>query len=333
MSSGRCDIWWARASDADLVDYDDLSDLERAREARFRTDADRARFVVGAMLLRITLARTVGASVRGLTVDRKCPHCGDQHWKPTVPGSNVDVSVAHASDWVVVAVAEGARVGVDVEPRGRSLADIGAMILAPEERRAAAGSDHELLRIWTRKEATLKAAGVGLSAPPNELVVLPGDPAEIRRLPHGVELPTPATILDLDAPRGAVAAIAVAGAQVQRHSRDGSALLRRHAWASRRARTVRGGSKNDYSAVVEAVPDVGLPRFVHDDVPADPLPADVLDHMTPTARALMENALREPAAGAHHPNVSRRPAVTLRGTSCARKGSSSGCTFEVQRPT
>ncbi|MEV4173301.1 4'-phosphopantetheinyl transferase superfamily protein, partial [Nonomuraea sp. NPDC049709] len=81
-----------------------------------------------------------------------------------------DFNLSHSDAWALVAVApEGARVGVDVE---RVRADLDHLALArhlyqPEEvaRLLAAGPGADLteyFRLWTAKEAFVKATGAGL---------------------------------------------------------------------------------------------------------------------------------------------------------------------------
>jgi phosphopantetheinyl transferase len=71
---------------------------------------------------------------------------------------------------VVVALARGTEVGVDVE-RGRAdRAVLYARVCTPAERaalrRAGAGAGALFHTLWTRKEAVLKLLGVGLARPP-----------------------------------------------------------------------------------------------------------------------------------------------------------------------
>ncbi len=87
---------------------------------------------------------------------------------PLLDGQDLGISLAHSAPFSVCAVAEGCRVGVDIERTDRCIAraeDIAARYFSDGERALlAAASDRELafLRVWTRKEALGKALGTGL---------------------------------------------------------------------------------------------------------------------------------------------------------------------------
>ncbi|TDD30491.1 hypothetical protein E1218_01445 [Kribbella turkmenica] len=117
-----------------------LDERELRRVSRCAGEADRARMLLGAALLRCAVGAQLGVSPVDLTVDRTCDACGGWHGRPTVPGADVDVSVSHSGAVVVVAVLAGVgRVGVDVERiQGRSMEEVVA---------------------WTSQEARFKAGG------------------------------------------------------------------------------------------------------------------------------------------------------------------------------
>lgn len=132
------DVLWAPLTLADdrlrvLLDSD-----ERDRVARLRAPADRARTLLGAVVLRLAVAARTGADPSALQVERTCTTCGRPHGRPWVAGSGVEVSVSHSGVLVAVAVSSHARVGVDVQ----RVADLDAG--------QDAGS-------WVRDEAVLKA--------------------------------------------------------------------------------------------------------------------------------------------------------------------------------
>ena len=90
--------------------------------------------------------------------------------KPEAEGIHFNVS--HSGDIVVLAISEQRAVGVDVERR-REIARVNALIerwLTPDERKELDElRSHGLelsdafLRVWSLKEARLKALGVGIS--------------------------------------------------------------------------------------------------------------------------------------------------------------------------
>lgn len=105
-------LWWADLRSADARLFGLLDGREAERMDRMDRAADRGRFVLGAVLLRIAVAAATGVDPRSVTVERTCADCGGAHGAPRVAG--VRVSVAHAGPLVLVATADVA-VGVDVE--------------------------------------------------------------------------------------------------------------------------------------------------------------------------------------------------------------------------
>ena len=89
------------------------------------------------------------------------------------------ISWCRAPGLVAVAVAGGYDVGVDVEEVARSaFAGFPAVALHPQDRD---GSPAERGLIWTRREAVLKATGVGLRTDPRSIRVSPpGEPPAVR---------------------------------------------------------------------------------------------------------------------------------------------------------
>jgi 4'-phosphopantetheinyl transferase len=150
-----------------------LDDEERDRAGRFRVDAARKRFVVSRAALRLVLGRIAGMAPESLRFVRRCGHCGSTgHGKPYLSGgSGLDFSLAHSGDLALIAVARGRRVGADVE-RVRTRTDVlavagGGFSLAERLEIESQPTDCErreaFFRCWTRKEAYLKALGVGLA--------------------------------------------------------------------------------------------------------------------------------------------------------------------------
>ena len=175
-----CEVWWARPSSAPPGAGRLLDDAERDRLARLRRPPDAARFLAAHALARVAAGRTLEVPAAAVRIAARCPHCGGPHGKPSVVDApELELSLSHSGGWVVVALAQGAPVGVDVE-RLRPLADLDALaarVLSPAEH---APSEAGLLRTWTRKEALLKASGDGLAVPMADLTVSPpGEPPRL----------------------------------------------------------------------------------------------------------------------------------------------------------
>lgn len=178
-------------------------------------------------LLRDIVAERTGAVADRLLVDRApCPSCGGPHGRPVlraVEGGPPQPYVSVASSGPVVAVAVSASwpVGVDVESfDGTGFTGFREVALHPDEHGHVHGAAARAT-VWTRKEAVLKAVGVGLLVDPATVVVSPPgspaalldwprDPHRVRR-PEYLPLPEPSSVrlVDVDAPAGYAAAVAV----------------------------------------------------------------------------------------------------------------------------
>lgn len=116
------------------------------------------------------LARLIAeiAPRRRYAVERACPRCGSSgHGPPRVVGAPLWASVSRAGGLLAAAVGDGGPVGVDIElPAAASVATVTAVALHPDER---ADDDERATRTWVRKEAVLKALGVGLTVDPRRL--------------------------------------------------------------------------------------------------------------------------------------------------------------------
>jgi 4'-phosphopantetheinyl transferase len=157
-----------------------LSPDELARSGRFHFDRDRERYIAGRAILRLILARYLGCPPAEVAFTY-----GPQG-KPALAapwnGSGLSFNATHSHDLALYAIARERRVGIDIEhlreiPEARGIArryfTAGeAMQLESTEQPATA-----FLRLWTRKEAVIKAVGVGLSMPLNcfDLSAVPGD--------------------------------------------------------------------------------------------------------------------------------------------------------------
>ncbi|MHC0431224.1 4'-phosphopantetheinyl transferase family protein [Streptomyces sp. O3] len=215
---GRLDVWLVRRprleTAAELLDLSELSDAERRRTASFVRPADAVTYASAHVALRRLLGAYLGLPARDVPFVREpCPECVEPHGRPAVahPDPPLHFSLAHSHGMAVVAVSHTV-VGVDVErlPRAETVEVCAPSLhageqtelrgLATEERRAVFG------RMWTRKEAYLKALGTGLSRDPAK-DYLGSDP---RRRPGGW------TLLDLHCGPRHNAAVAVRGGTPER---------------------------------------------------------------------------------------------------------------------
>lgn len=200
------EVWTARLDDLPL-DSSWLDPVERGRRDALLREPDRRRFVGGALLVRAVAGTALGVAPELLGVDRRCPSCGGPHGRPSVAGAP-SMSVSHSGSVVMLASSTAGDVGVDTEPADRQVDPaIVPLVLGGGERIAA---PDELLRYWVRKEAVLKACGVGLTVPMTDLTVsTPDSPPRV--LTHRLGTDAPIGLIDVPVP-GQVTAVAVVGA-------------------------------------------------------------------------------------------------------------------------
>lgn len=146
-----------------------LDPRERARADRFRVERGRHRYVLVRGSVRLILSRYLGVPAAEIGLEEGA------HGRPTLTGrqraDGTDFNVSHSGEWALLGVRRGP-VGVDIEllrrvPERERIAD---RHFTPRERelwRRSALDDRDAVffAIWTRKEAMLKAAGVGLAVP------------------------------------------------------------------------------------------------------------------------------------------------------------------------
>ncbi len=155
--------------------YATLSAGERSRSARFRYERDRRRFIVAHGVLRNLLGRYLE------TQPSEIAYAYNAFGKPDLSpnrGGRIKFNLSHSGDLALIAIATDSNVGVDLEcVQARSdypeiarcffsSADLDPLNAYPPQRYAEA-----FLGCWTRKEAYLKARGVGLAVPLNSFSV------------------------------------------------------------------------------------------------------------------------------------------------------------------
>lgn len=173
-----------------------LSAEERERARRFRFERDRNRFTACRGTLRELLG--VSSGVR---------FAYGAFGKPRLEDSDVRFNVSHSHGMAMIATTRGREVGCDIERIDPSFADdkIPERFFSPYEvaaLRALPASDQceAFFRCWTRKEAFIKACGMGMSLALDSFDVSLGRPALLR----GAE---GWSLYDVDAPAGYAAAL------------------------------------------------------------------------------------------------------------------------------
>lgn len=174
--------------------YQLLSADERERVGRFRRIADAKRSIIGRGYLRMLLGWAVGLRAEHLQFEY------DEFGKPSLAasyGSQLQFSVSHSGNLVLLALASGRSIGVDVElvRTDIDVTDLARRFFSTAESEKLAALTGPALyegffACWTRKEAYVKARGQGISLPLDafEVAFLQGEtPALLTTKPDPTE--------------------------------------------------------------------------------------------------------------------------------------------------
>ena len=161
----------SRDADCEAAAVDLLDEHEKARHDRFKVAGARRQFLLSRAGLRVLLGDRLAIPLQRLSFD------SGEFGKPyaVIDGVPAPVSfnVSHSGDDGLIAVTTSRSVGVDLEQR-RPLADLDGVagrVFGSEERAALSclkGSAKIALfyKLWTCKEALIKAKGTGFSYDP-----------------------------------------------------------------------------------------------------------------------------------------------------------------------
>lgn len=218
--------WWVPLDPPDAVQaalLATLSEDELARAGRFRFEDDRRRYVASRGALRRLLGAYLAENPASLRFSYTAE--GKPGLVPPAPVRESDdrklsFNVSHSHELAVVAVNRTLRIGVDVE-QVRTVEDIDGLasrFFSEEERSALASLDatertEAFFRCWTRKEAYVKATGVGVGAALDRFTVslLPGARPQLLRTHDEPEEAGRWRMEDLPCEAGYIGAVIVEG--------------------------------------------------------------------------------------------------------------------------
>lgn len=156
-----------------------LDAAERQHAERFVCAIDRLHYTVAHGLLRLTLARYLARSARGLSFLRTVH--GRPELRSTAGQAALRFSLSHTRGLVGCAVTQVYDIGFDLEWSGRPAPfDVADRYFAASEvafLRELAGDERSkrFFKIWTLKEAYIKGRGLGLALPLSAFAVEPRD--------------------------------------------------------------------------------------------------------------------------------------------------------------
>jgi 4'-phosphopantetheinyl transferase len=205
-------VWWVdlEAYAGNIV-LGGLCTYDHARAAGF-ADLQRARqWLASRHALRQVLGNVLGCPPDGLVIEP------DEFGKPQLVHESVlAFNLSHSGGQGLIGVASTQAIGLDIElVHGVTDAETLTSIHFTEAERAewshAAGElrDRDFLRCWTRKEACVKALGVGLMVQPDSVEVGCAPRSVVVDIPIGAGIAEVA-VCSLQLPGEAVGALAVA---------------------------------------------------------------------------------------------------------------------------
>jgi 4'-phosphopantetheinyl transferase len=221
LAAGEVHVWLAPLDTTvpELAHYQTLLALdEEARAARFRFDRDRQHYIAARGILRSLLAHYTGIAAQSLRL------VYNTHGKPALPDDHpCRFNLAHSHRWAVFGFTLEHDIGVDIErirpdfagediaQRFFSKQEAETLRALPESARTKAFFD-----CWTRKEAFIKAKGLGvfLGLQTFAVTLAPGEEAGL--IWHDGEPDAAArwAMFELQTPEGYVGAAAVDGKEL-----------------------------------------------------------------------------------------------------------------------
>ncbi|HET9588162.1 MAG TPA: 4'-phosphopantetheinyl transferase superfamily protein [Anaerolineales bacterium] len=195
-----------------------LSSEEAERAARFHFPKDRDRYIAAHGFLRGVLSRYLLCTPDELTFS------ANDYGKPVLIGHKLEFNLSHSGDFALVALTRGYKIGVDLE---RVRQGISSLVIArqyfskseiaelqglPLDQREAA-----FFTCWTRKEAYIKAQGLGLSLPLEsfDVSLTPNQPTILRATRPDADEAARWTLRSLEIDPRYAAAVAVEGKDLE----------------------------------------------------------------------------------------------------------------------
>lgn len=151
-----------------------LSEEEKSRADRFRFKKDAVHWIA----CRANLRKILGQAIQ--RPPRDVPLILSENGKPLLapPYDSFHFNLSHCSDLAIIALCAEGPVGIDLEScdRAPDLLECETTFCHPQEiselPSETSARASQLLRIWTAKEAVLKALGTGFSHPPESVRIL-----------------------------------------------------------------------------------------------------------------------------------------------------------------
>lgn len=154
-----------------------LSSDESTRAGRFHFEKDRKKFTIARGALRLILGRYLnipGKDIHFSNTQYRRPYITEKHNRTLI-----NFNLSHSNALAIYAVTKGRDIGIDIEymrpmndaagivKRFFSAKEISLFNSAPDDAKTRA-----FFTLWTRKEAYIKALGMGLNMPLNQFTAV-----------------------------------------------------------------------------------------------------------------------------------------------------------------
>lgn len=216
VGNGIIDIWsWSLdRSLAEISRFCDTFSLDESlRATRFIFEKDAMRFSTARGLLRMILSHYLSIPAAAVAITTNA------HGKPQLAPSmctELQFNLSHSGNRAVMAVCDSFAVGIDIEEVRAITEDVAGHFFSRWECAALNALPEEdyvqgFFRCWTRKEAFVKALGMGLTHPLDsfDVTVASGTPPRLERLEGDPKASESWTLLDIEVPPGFAGALAV----------------------------------------------------------------------------------------------------------------------------
>jgi 4'-phosphopantetheinyl transferase len=162
-----------------------LDENEQTQAVKFASQLLQQRYVTAHGKLRDILAKTLAVSATSIQIQKTA------YGKPYLTDyPELAFNLSHTDNYMAVALAKNCQLGVDIEQcKHRStLAALVQKCFSVEEadywqKLSAAEQTREFYQFWTRKEAFVKATGLGISLGLRDCVVNPNNPQKFLAVP------------------------------------------------------------------------------------------------------------------------------------------------------
>lgn len=89
----------------------------------------------------------------------------NSYGRPFIANTNIDFNISHSGEYIMLVISDISRVGIDLEIRNIHIdaIELGKIAFSDCEQNIVADNTDKFFTVWTKKEALIKAYGIGFS--------------------------------------------------------------------------------------------------------------------------------------------------------------------------